>query len=64
VRKFIRYSKNLQVGDLIKNRFSGDVRIVVSERFTKAGHRELMLSGENYYVYAITIERNFLLLNK
>lgn len=55
---------SIQVGDLLKSKVGKELRIVVSERTTKSGKRELLLSGYVYHILDLIVEKEFILLSK
>lgn len=55
---------SIKVGDLIKSKVSDELRVVVSERTTKSGKRELLLSGYLYHILDLIVEKEFILLSK
>lgn len=55
---------SLEVGDLLMSKVGKDLRVVVSERKTKSGKRELLLSGYVYHILDLIVEKEFILLSK
>ena len=51
------------IGDLLRSRAGKDLYLVISERITSCGNRELKLSGHLYYIWDRIVEKEFVLLN-
>ena len=54
---------SIKVGDLVRSKTQDEIRIVVSERITKSGKRELLLSGYVYHILDRIVEKEFVLLS-
>ena len=57
-------SNNICVGDLLKSRSGRDLYVVISERTTVSGKRELLLSGHLYHIWDLIVEKEFILLSE